>query len=82
MLALMIRILSKLRLNNKAIHIFGDISYEVYLSHGLVISVLKSAQWNIRPGVFILSSVMITVIVSYMLHLFDTKLIRKMRANP
>lgn len=82
MLALMIKILPKFRPNNKVIHILGEISYEVYLSHGLVISVLKSAQWNLRPGVFILSSITITVIVSYILHRFDTKLIRKMRANP
>lgn len=81
MVILMIKILSKFRPNNEAIHILGDISYEVYLSHGFVINFLKSVRWQIRPGVFILSAVTITVIVSYILHWFDAKLIRKMRVK-
>lgn len=81
MLEILIKVLSKFRPNNKAIDILGEISYEVYLSHGLVISVLKSAQWNLRPGVFILSSIVITVILSYILHQLGTKLIRKLRVS-
>lgn len=78
---LVIKVLSRINLGNKGINILGSISYEMYLTHGLAIHILKAKCGNIKLGVFILSSVVVTIVVSYIINLIDLKLIKKLRVN-
>ena len=78
---LVVKALSWFNLGNKAINVLGSISYEVYLTHGLVISTLTILCGDLKPGAFILSSVIVTIIVSYIVHLIDLKIIQKLRVS-
>ena len=81
MLMVIIMIMSKFKIENKANQILGNISYEIYLIHGLVIKFLEDTYTDAKPGSFILSSIMITVVLAYIVNWIDTKLIKKLRVR-
>lgn len=64
---------------NRAIRFLGGISYEVYLSHGFVISVITYLSPNISSGVFILTTMFVTIIFSTIIHSIGKPLIRLCR---
>ncbi len=70
---------SKLTLGNKAINYLGNISYEVYLSHGMVMGLLTYICPKLSSGVFILSTVIITIVFSAIIHSIGKPLIKVLR---
>ena len=63
--------------SNKAITFLGAISYEVYLSHGFIMHVLGN-HTNLPSGVFVLSTVALTIIFSWLIHFYISKPIVKL----
>ena len=58
----------------------GNISYEVYLSHGIVMGTL--AIWlseNINSGLFILLTVLTTLILSTFIHAIGKPIVKSLR---
>lgn len=79
---LFVYILSSQRiLGNKAILFLGRISYEVYLSHGLVMIVLKNVMPELSSGIFIVLTVLITILFSAMIHYIGKPIVRYCRAK-
>lgn len=76
---LVIKVLSRMKLGNRTICFLGCISYEIYLTHGIVISAIASAFQNMRPGIFILSSIVVTIVISIGLNVLASALVRKLR---
>ena len=52
-------------IGNKVNQFLGTISFEVYLLHGVVFGLLESMTWIQSSGVFILTSLIVTVIIAY-----------------
>lgn len=59
---------SKISIGNKIIWFLGDISFEVYLSHWWVFQLVSGLFANISSGVFILISLILTVLFSTIIH--------------
>lgn len=72
---------SKRTFGNKACFFLGGISYEVYLSHGLVMRVLDNVAPNLSSGAFILTTVILTVVYSTIIHSIDKPIVRMIRAK-
>ncbi len=64
---------------NKIAHWLGDISYEVYLSHGFIMGVLAYFCAGIESGVFILSTVVLTLGFSTVIHRIGKPIVRMLR---
>lgn len=65
---------------NKANILLGKISYEIYLSHGLSIVIIKNLLSNTTSGIFILSTILLTIIISNIIHPISNHLIKLLRA--
>lgn len=61
-------VISKLRVGNKLSNFLGNISYEIYLLHGGVFALIAMIDKNMNSGVFVVSAVMITVALAYVLN--------------
>jgi len=59
---------SKIALGNKAILFIGDISYEIFLVHGIVMGFLEVCFEEISSGIFILLSVVLSIATAYLVH--------------
>ena len=59
---------TKFCIGNKINEFLGKISFEVYLIHGVVFGVVATFIPNSISGVFILLSLLFTVIIAYILH--------------
>lgn len=57
----------------------GNISYEVYLCHGMVREFLAYAMSELSSGMFILTTVIATLILSYFVHSIDKIIVKKLR---
>lgn len=57
----------------------GDISYEVYLSHGLIMGYIAYLLPNISSGVFILMTYLCTVLFSIIIHSVAKKIVVLLR---
>lgn len=64
---------------NRIINFLGDISYEVYLTHGFVMGVICHFSPNISSGVFILTTVICTLLLSSVLHEAGKRIVAKLR---
>ena len=64
---------------NRAINILGEISYEVYLSHGFMMLLLKTFISNISSGLFVLLTVILTIIFSSVIHYIDKPIVKLCR---
>lgn len=67
---------TKISICNKISRFLGRISFEVYLLHSMVFVILAFFFPSIRSGLFILSSICITVSVSWIVHIISNKLIQ------
>ena len=56
---------TKLKFGNSVSRFLGNISYEFYLSHDVVFIVLAAVGGKMNSGIFVVSSVLITVIISF-----------------
>lgn len=70
---------SNLKIGNRIGLWLGSISYEVYLSHGMVMGFLAYMWSDLSSGVFILTTVVVTLILSYLVHSIDKIVVGKLR---
>lgn len=70
---------SNRKFGNKFSFWLGDISYEVYLSHGLMMGVLAYYMPNLLSGWFILLTVLSTLIISTMMHEIGKPIVNGLR---
>ena len=61
-------IMAKFKVGNKLNSFLGNISYEIYLLHGSVFTLLAAIDKNMNSGVFVVASVAITVALAYVLN--------------
>ncbi len=67
---------TRIHFGNKINMFLGEISFEIYLVHGYVFNIFeKYYEWN-NSSVFIMMSIITTVMCSYIIHLIDVRLIR------
>lgn len=59
------------RLGNRVTNFLGSISFEIYLSHGLVVNMLIFCCPELESGIFIICAVIGTVAVSWAAHLLS-----------
>lgn len=59
----------RFRIGNKISLFLGEISFEIYLSHGKVFSLVSKLIPKLSSGVFILLSIILTVIFAYLIHI-------------
>lgn len=58
----------------------GEISYELYLIHGLVILMLRNTKWHLNPSwLMILCTLVLSVIIAYIWHRFNVQVWRRRR---
>ena len=76
--AFMLETVSSLRVGNKVNKFLGNISYEVYLLHGIVFGVLNLIGIKFNSGVFIVGSILFTVLVSIGLQKVSKVLIKRL----
>ena len=71
---------AKYRFENTLIKFLGIISYEVFLSHGLIMFliskiIIEKFAINLSSGIFIVLTFLVTIIFSYFMHRFDSKIL-------
>lgn len=82
LILLLFTLTSNRSFGNKASLWLGNISYEVYLSHGLVMGVLVQVfAPDVNSGVFILLTVVLTLILSHIEHAIASPIIRYLRSK-
>lgn len=54
----------------------GRISFEIYLTHGTVIHIIQGLLPKLSSGMFILLAIVITVAVSFVLHILISKIVK------
>lgn len=70
---------SQRKFGNKVINHLGDISYEVYLSHGFIMHLLSSIFPQLPSGLFILLTVITTVVFSTFVHSIGKPIVKLCR---
>ena len=70
---------SQLKVGNALGKWLGDISYEVYLLHGMVRGFLASYLFYLQSGSFILVTVVVTLILSWGVRKVDKPIVKKLR---
>lgn len=68
---------TRISIGNKALDFLGNISYELYLSHSFVISLIRYGMPNVRSGVFILIVLTVSIILSAILHSISEFILKK-----
>lgn len=81
LIALLIKLTAHMQFNNKVILSLGKISYEVYLSHGIVIELFDKFCGEFDQGLYIIGVVAMTILLSYFTHLLNQKIITKIRTQ-
>ncbi|MBQ6570141.1 MAG: acyltransferase [Clostridia bacterium] len=79
-------VLYKIRLNNPALKFLGNISYEFYLVHGFIMSVVEyqfAHAWPVFSNsyVFAFSSLILSAAAAYALRLLDNRILNKKTAH-
>lgn len=72
---------SKRTFGNKASFFLGGISYEIYLSHGFVMHVLDDVFPEMQSGAFVLSTVVLTIVYSTIIHSIGKPIVKMIRAK-
>lgn len=80
LIALLIKITAYIRFESKAALALGTISYEVYLSHVIVIELFTSYCGSLNSGMYVVGVVVVTLVLSYIIHKVDQKIIVQLRA--
>lgn len=70
---------SKRKFGNPVMFFLGSISYEIYLSHGLVMYTLQCFDFYYSSGSFIIITVFSTILFSAVIHKVGTPLIKFLR---
>lgn len=69
----------KRKFGNRLSLYLGDISYEVYLSHGMVMSILVLLCPHLSSGMFIFTTYLITLLFSIGVHAVSSRLVKRWR---
>lgn len=77
--AFIFEVISSLKVGNKVNSFLGNISYEVYLLHGGVFSILATIIPDINSGLFVVLSIMLTVALAYLLNQICKPIVRLLR---
>lgn len=73
---------SRIRLNNKVLLFLGSISYEIYLIHGFFIILLHNyIKLKISSGVFIVITIVSTIMIAYLVNLVAHHLVKRDRKS-
>ena len=71
----MLAVNTRVNIGNQISKFVGTLSYEVYLLHGTVFGIISFLMPGLESGVFILLSIVITVILSAVVHKISTLLL-------
>lgn len=77
--AFMFEAISGLKVGNKVNSFLGDVSYEVYLLHRNVFTVLAAISPSINSGLFVILSIMLTVALAFLLKKICRPIVRLLR---
>ena len=72
----------KLSYGNKVSMFLGKISFEIYLIHGPIMYILKGLYPKLLSGVFILLTITLTVLCSFVLHLVALQFVKWVKLLP
>lgn len=72
LISLVAILFKKVRIYNKVLDILGKISYEIFLLHTIIIYILNSL--NVASSLYISLVLIITVLCSYVMNIFDNKI--------
>ena len=67
---------SQRKFGNMTINFLGEISYEVYLSHGFIMLLLKTFIPQLSSGLFVLMTVILTIGFSTIVHYIDKPIVK------
>lgn len=67
---------SQRKFGNRTINFLGEISYEVYLSHGFIMLLLKTFIPQLSSGLFVLMTVILTIGFSTIVHYIDKPIVK------
>ena len=70
---------SNRKFGNRVSSWLGDISYEVYLSHGMMMGLLAYYYPDLQSGWFILLTVVSTLAISTLVHSMEKPMINRLR---
>lgn len=85
LILLLFTVTSRIKLGNKPAIFLGNISYEVFLLHGLVLNILSKAAIIKSSGLYILAVIVLTIVLATGLNYIDNQLIKRIsgaRKNP
>lgn len=68
---------TKISIGNKVSGFLGNISYEVYLLHGITFGFVVTFASSIQSGMFILVSICITVFIAWLIHIISQIMIKE-----
>lgn len=73
----MLAINTKVSIGNRVSNYLGSISFEVYVVHTLVFYIVKNVNSNLSSGVFILVSLILTVVLANIIKKLSTIIIQR-----
>ena len=73
----MLAINTKVSIGNRVSNYLGSISFEVYLVHTLVFYIVKNVNSNLSSGVFILVSLILTVVLANLIKKLSTIIVQR-----
>lgn len=77
--AFVMEVISGLKVGNSVNHLLGSISYEIYLLHGVVFAGFMLVNETMNSGLFIVCSIITTVVLSIGLQKFSKGLLRRLK---
>lgn len=77
--AFMFEVMAKLTVGNRINSFLGNISYEIYLLHGGVFALIATIDLNMDSGIFVITSVMLTIITASVLNRFCRLIVKLFR---
>lgn len=78
-LAFILLLNEKIQIGNKISYFLGSISFEIYLMHCFMFEIVENVLPNINSSCFIILSIIITVILSTIVHIICDKLLKLLK---
>lgn len=75
----LIYLFKKVKLNNKILTFLGNISFEIYLLHEIIMKILIGL--NISSGCYIVTSLLLTIILACIMNYIDMKITKAIKYN-
>ena len=77
LICFIMNLISRLDIHNRYISLLASLSFEIYLIHGIVISILRN--YDISSGVFILLTITLSIIIAFPVNWVSNKLTNLLR---